>query len=95
MPPCRAQHLDLGHFSFTLGGVVWPGFLGGDNYYLDEYFAHFRFAYYRTSSVGQNCLRFDGEAQDRWGRAVFRGSNTTGSIPWAVLVSTVPNIHSL
>lgn len=61
----RSHHddLDLGTFILDALGVRWAVDLGPGNYALPGYFAGDRFQYYRTATIGQNTLTFDGRNQ--------------------------------
>lgn len=69
--PLRSHHnnLDAGTFVLDAKGVRWAVDLGVGNYLLPGYFTDQRFDYYRTATIGQNTLTFEGANQDASGRA--------------------------
>ncbi len=78
--PLQSHHnnLDAGTFVIDAQGVRWAVDLGRGNYGLPGYFTSRRFDYYRTATIGQNTLVFDGANQ----RATGRGSiEDFGQIP--------------
>lgn len=78
--PLQSHHnnLDAGTFVIDAQGVRWAVDLGRGNYDLPGYFTSKRFDYYRTATIGQNTLVFDGANQ----RAAGRGSvEDFGQVP--------------
>ncbi len=69
--PVQSHHnnLDAGTFVLDAKGVRWAVDLGRGNYLLPGYFTSERFRYYRTATIGQNTLAFDGANQKTNGRA--------------------------
>ncbi|MCL6282564.1 heparinase II/III-family protein [Ruegeria sp. 2012CJ41-6] len=69
--PLQSHHnnLDAGTFVIDAKGVRWAVDLGLGNYDLPGYFTSKRFDYYRTATIGQNTLAFDGANQQVTGRA--------------------------
>ncbi|MEX0350796.1 MAG: heparinase II/III family protein [Paracoccaceae bacterium] len=69
--PLQSHHnnLDAGTFVLDAKGVRWAVDLGLGNYQLPGYFTSKRFDYYRTATIGQNTLTFDGANQKVTGRA--------------------------
>lgn len=68
--PLQSHHnnLDTGSFVIDALGERWAVDLGKGNYELPGYFTSKRFDYYRTSTIGQNTLVFDGANQRETGR---------------------------
>lgn len=67
----RSHHddLDLGTFVLEGRSVRWAVALGAGNYDLPGYFDKGRFQYYRTATIGQNTLTFDGQNQRDFARS--------------------------
>jgi|GEM_PF-927839 len=78
--PLQSHHnnLDAGTFVIDAQGVRWAVDLSKGNYDLPGYFTSKRFDYYRTATMGQNTLVFDGANQ----RVAGRGSiEDFGQVP--------------
>ena len=69
--PVQSHHnnLDAGTFVLDANGVRWAVDLGIGNYDLPGYFTSRRFRNYRTATIEQNTLAFDGANQKKTGRA--------------------------
>ena len=84
--PLQSHHnnLDAGTFVIDAKGVRWAVDLGRGNYHLPGYFTSDRFRYYRTATIGQNTLVFDGANQKTTGRAFVQDFGQFSNLTFAI-----------
>ena len=78
-------HHDLGQFVLEMKGQRWAVDIGASFYSNANYFGHFRFTYYHTSSFGHNVLRFNNRSQCHNGSAAIVAHDENPAAPWATL----------
>ena len=82
----RSHHddLDLGTFVLDGRGVRWAVNLGAGNYDLPGYFDQGRFQYYRTATIGQNTLTFEGRNQVDFARSDIIDFGNSPKLTYAI-----------